>query len=311
MTEHDLIKLLTRRLPGNDRVVLGAGDDCAETAILPGSRTLLLKTDAIVEGVHFEPDAPPEKIGHKALARCLSDLAAMGGRPECALVTLGLPAVPDPVKIQRIYDGLNALAERYEVAVVGGETTRTPRSLLLSVAVLGYAPGDGGVRRSGACVGDALFVTGSLGGSLAGRHLDFEPRVAEALWLTERFRPHAMIDISDGLARDLTRLASASGVGALIDADFIPVSRPARERARRRTAAKPPLTAALTDGEDYELLFALKREDAVTLKDHWNRRFPATPLSLIGRIEAAEGLRLKRNAGVSAIGELDGYDHFS
>jgi thiamine-monophosphate kinase len=194
--EFDLIKRLKATLPTHDSVVAGAGDDCAVLDLGLPHHLVLFKTDAVVEGVHFTAEASPEKIGHKALARCLSDIAAMAGTPTHALVTLALPDKFDPARIEAIYAGMNALARKHGVAIVGGETTTNPERLLLSIALLGTVPRSRQVLRSGAKAGDAIFVTGALGGSLSGRHLDFEPRLAEARWLAERFRVHAMIDLS-------------------------------------------------------------------------------------------------------------------
>src|SRR5208283_1093335 len=170
----------------------------------------------------------------------------------------------DPQFIQKIYGGMNLLARRHGVAIVGGETTSNPERLLISVALLGDVARDKCVLRAGARDGDALFVTGELGGALAGKHLEFEPRLAEGRWLAEHFSIHAMIDLSDGLAGDLRHLMERSQVGAELAAHSIPISRAARLRARSGTPAKPPLAAALSDGEDYELLFAAARRDAVT-----------------------------------------------
>src|ERR1051325_9587469 len=164
MKEFEWIGRLTRSLPGDASVVVGAGDDCAVLDVGLSDRWLLFKTDAIVEGVHFDSAAPPEKIGHKALARCLSDIAAMAGTPGAALITIGLPREFDVRRVEGIYSGLNALARRCHVAIVGGETTTSPERLWLSVALTGFVPRNRAVLRSGAKVGDAIFVTGELGG---------------------------------------------------------------------------------------------------------------------------------------------------
>lgn len=309
MNEFELIGQLTRNLPTNSSVVVGAGDDCAVLdAGVPG-RWLLFKTDAVVEGIHFAAEARPEKIGHKALGRCLSDVAAMAGTPTCALVTLGLRADFKPDFVQAIYEGMGALARRFEVAIVGGETTTNPERLLISVALLGTVAKDRCLLRSGAKAGDAIFVTGELGGSLAGRHLEFEPRLAEARWLAEHFPVHAMIDLSDGLAGDLRHLLQASHVGAELLAPAIPVSRAARERAGGGRSPKPPLVAAMTDGEDFELLFTVAAGSAVALQDAWKQQFPAVPLSCIGRITAQPGLTLREANGLRPLTE-HGYVHF-
>ncbi len=309
MNELELIARLTRSLPANESVVVGAGDDCAVLDFGLPDRWLLFKTDAVVEGVHFDPKAAPEKIGHKALARCLSDVAAMAGTPSCALVTLGLPRRFDPGFVEAIYDGLKRLAARHQVALAGGETTRNPDRVLISVALLGCVSKQKCLRRSGAQAGDAIFVTGQLGGSLAGKHLEFEPRLAEARWLAEHFSIHSMIDLSDGLAGDLRHILQASRVGAELLSEAIPISRAARLRARAASPAQTPLRAALTDGEDFELLFTLAGQKAVPLLDAWKKAWPDLPLSCIGKIIQKPGLRIRDKKGLHPL-TAHGYVHF-
>ena len=310
MNEIELIHRLTRSLPTNPSVVVGAGDDCAVLDVGMPDRLLLFKTDAVVEGVHFTPETAPEKIGHKALGRCLSDIAAMAGTPTAAVVTIGLPGTFKPDSVEAIYAGLNALARRHHVAVVGGETTSNPGGIFISVALLGWVPRGRGVLRSGAEVGDAIFVTGELGGSLAGKHLDFEPRLVEARWLAQEFSLHAMLDVSDGLAGDLRHILAASRVGAELLTTSIPVSREARRAAKAGSAAKPPLVAALTDGEDFELLFTVASRDAVPVLDAWKKQFPGLALTCIGKIKEGEGITLRDKQGVRPL-TAHGYVHFS
>jgi thiamine-monophosphate kinase len=310
MNEFELIHRLTRSLPTNPAVVVGAGDDCAVLDVGIPDRLLLFKTDAVVEGVHFTPETAPEKIGHKALGRCLSDIAAMAGTPTAALVTIGLPGTFKPDAVEAIYAGLNALARRHLVAVVGGETTTNPGGIFISVALLGWVPRGKGVLRSGAEVGDAIFVTGELGGSLGGKHLDFEPRLAEARWLAREFSLHAMLDVSDGLAGDLRHILTASRVGAELLTTAIPISREARRAAKAGSAAKPPLVAALTDGEDFELLFTVASRDAVPVLDAWKKQFPGLALTCIGKIKEGEGITLRDKQGVRPL-TAHGYVHFS
>ena len=310
MNEHELIARLTTGLPTHSGVVTGAGDDCAVLECGVPDRFLLFKTDAVVEGIHFTAEARPEQVGHKALARCLSDVAAMGGEPHSALITLALPRAFDPIWVERVYHGLNATARRYQVAVVGGETTTNPERVLISIALLGTVAKTQCVWRAGAKTGDALFVTGELGGSLAGKHLDFTPRLDEARWLVQHFPIHAMIDLSDGLATDLRHLLEAGGVGAELLAKAVPISRAAKMRARQAAGAKPPLLAALTDGEDFELLFAVPSAQAVALLDAWKKQFPALRLSCLGKITAEPGLRLRDRHGVQPL-TAHGYTHFA
>lgn len=310
MNEFELIRRLTQSLPTNESVVTGAGDDCAVLEIGAADRQLLFKTDAVVEGIHFTPDTPPEKIGRKALARCLSDIAAMAGTPTAALVTLGLPKQFEVDRIEKIYKGLNELARQHAVAVVGGETTSSPERMWISIALIGSVTRGKALLRSGAQAGDAIFVTGELGGSLGGRHLDFEPRLAEARWLAEQFPVHAMMDLSDGLAGDLRHILKASGVGAELLKRAVPVSREAKLKAKTGDAAKPAFVAALTDGEDFELLFTLAAKQAVPLADAWRQKFPELKLSCIGKIIAGEGIKLRDETGVRQL-TAHGYVHFS
>ena len=189
MNEFELIARLTKTLPVNQTVVTGAGDDCAVLDFGLPDKLFLFKTDAVVEGIHFKTPTPPEKIGRKALARCLSDIAAMAGTPVAALVTIGLPEHFEPEVCRKNLRRHEAVwRKRHGVAIVGGETTANPERILISMALLGTVAARANKScRSAAKAGDAIFVTGELGGSLAGKHLDFEPRLAEARWLAEHF----------------------------------------------------------------------------------------------------------------------------
>jgi thiamine-monophosphate kinase len=303
VNEFDLIRLLTGSLATNASVVKGAGDDCAVLDLGVPGQYALFKTDAVVEGIHFTRETKPELIGHKALARCLSDIAAMAGTPTAALVTLALPRQFEPACIQSIYAGMNDLARRYGVAIVGGETTTNPERILISIALLGTVARDKCILRAGAKTGDGIFVTGELGGSLAsGKHLDFEPRLAEGRWLAERFPIHAMIDLSDGLAGDLPHILKASNVGAELLSNAIPAR-------KLRSEHKTPLEAALTDGEDFELLFTLPSAEAVPLVDAWKKEFPKLRLSCIGKITAESGLRIRNRRNIEPL-NAHGYVHF-
>ena len=310
MNEFELIARLTKSLPTNENVVVGAGDDCAVLDLGVPDKLILFKTDAVVEGIHFTRETPPEKIGRKALARCLSDIAAMAGTPTAALVTIALPEKVDAELVGKIYDGLNALAEKSGVAVVGGETTTNPGRILISIALLGTVPRGKQILRSGAKAGDAIFVTGELGGSLAEKHLHFEPRLAEARWLAEHIAIHALMDLSDGLGGDLRHILNASRVGAEILKSAVPVSRAAKLAAQGNSSAKPPFIAALTDGEDFELLFTIASKDAVKLLDAWKKKFPKIKLSCIGKIVAGEGILIRDKAGSHKF-NAHGYVHFA
>lgn len=306
MNEFELIARLTKSLPANDRVVVGPGDDCAVLDLGSPDTLVLFKTDAVVEGIHFTKETPPEKAGRKALARCLSDIAAMAGTPTAALVTIALPKDFDADYVAKIYDGMGALAKEYGVAIVGGETTTNPERILISIALLGTVGRGKQVLRSGAKAGDAIFVTGELGGSLAEKHLEFEPRIAEAQWLASHFQVHAMLDLSDGLAGDLRHILKASGVGAELLKTAVPVSRSAKLQSNK----KPAFAAALTDGEDFELLFIVSSKEAVKLLDAWKKKFPKLKLSCIGKVVSGDGIIIRDKTGSHKL-TAHGYVHFA
>jgi thiamine-monophosphate kinase len=270
--EDRLLQQITRSLPRNSSVVLGPGDDCALVRFGSKENLLVLKTDCVVEGVHFTADAKPAAIGWKAMARPLSDFAAMSAIPQSALVTLIAPARTAAAWTKQLYRGLNRAAAAFDVAIVGGETSRTSGPAAISVSVTGAVERDRWVPRSGGKASDDIYVTGRLGGSLGGRHLKFMPRIAESRWLTQHFRVHAMMDLSDGLGADLPRLAAASGVGFEIDEAALP------------RHAGCSIEQAIGDGEDYELLFAIGRRDSERLVKMWRTKFPRVPLTRIGRL---------------------------
>jgi thiamine-monophosphate kinase len=204
------------------------------------------------------------------MMRPLSDFAAISAVPQFALVTLVVPATRSTMWIKKLYRGLQRAASRFEVGIVGGETSASRGPAVISVGVTGFVEKGRWISRAGGKKGDDLFVTGRLGGSLRGRHLRFVPRINESRWLTKNFRVHAMMDLSDGLGADLPRLAKASKLGFKID----------REKLPRAPGAKTD--NAISDGEDYELLFAISRRDRKRLERAWRKKFPKVPLTRIG-----------------------------
>lgn len=289
--EDALIQRLLGKLPHSaSSLHTGPGDDCA-VAPLDEDHWQLLKTDAIVESVHFFPTDEAKRVGWKAIARVVSDFAAMGGRPQWFLVTLGIPASYSVEKLEQLYEGMGACLQTYGATLCGGETTSIPESgaLMISIAATGVVKKSQLALRSTASRGDGIFVTGRLGGSLAGRHLDFTPRLREAEWLTSRTYPSAMMDLSDGLAKDLPRLAAASAIGYQLDLATLP--------------CHPGCTPAhaLTDGEDYELLFTVAADRSSELSESWCLAFPHTPLTRIGTmVDLTESMQLH-----------GGWDHFA
>jgi thiamine-monophosphate kinase len=288
--EERLLEQILPLLPTSRAVIAGAGDDCAVVESGDKRRLLLLKTDCVVEGVHFDGAAKATTVGWKAMARPLSDIAAMGGLPQHALVTLIAPADTSVAWIRGVYSGLAKAARAFGVAIVGGEISRIDGPVAISVSLTGIVEQGRWVSRSGGQAGDELFVTGTLGGSIRGKHLRFTPRIAEARWLTQRYSVHAMMDLSDGLGADLPRLARASGLNFEIDENAIP---------RTRGCS---VEQAIADGEDYELLFAVAPNKSRRLLTHWRKKFPNLQLTRIGR--------LNQQTAVSNQRLRPGYVHF-
>ncbi len=299
--EKGLIERIARGIRTDRGVIRGIGDDCAVLAG-PSGKFLLLASDMLVEGVHFRRSMAAAKIGWKALAVNLSDIAAMGGLPRHAVVSLGLPRNLPVSFVDGIYRGFRRCAGRFGVNLVGGDTDRSEK-IVIDVAILGEVERNRVAYRSGARVGDRLLVTGRLGGSLrSGRHLTFTPRLPEARLLTARAKLHAMIDLSDGLGPDLIRLCEASRVGAEIDGARVP----------RRSGVT--LAQALTDGEDFELLMAVPPRQVGRLL-RWAKRNLRCKLTLIGRIvprRKGRGRVISVTAapGIEVPPSLEGFRHF-
>ena len=308
-SELELLARLKTKLPVDDSVIVGAGDDCAVIDAGIPSKWQLHKTDAVVEGIHFTRDTDPKKVGRKAIARALSDIAAMAGTPRWATISLGLPDSFTGELVDMIYEGITSFAKLKDVAIVGGETVSTPERLVISVTVIGEVERDKCVLRSGAKSGDGIWVTGEMGGSISGHHLDFLPRLEEARWLAANFLPTAMIDLSDGLAGDLGHLLDEANAGAELLEVALPIRRDARILARESNAAKPPLIAALTDGEDYELCFTLSPGNAVKMLDEFRQAFPETLISCIGKVINEPGLKIKQKDGIKEFAAR-GFVHF-
>ncbi len=287
--EFEYIAWLRSQTPADPRVLIGPGDDCA--AISPPTRALLVTTDMLMDGTDFVlSEVGPRRAGRKAMAVNLSDIAAMAGTPTAAVVSVALPRGKEPLPAE-LYLGLREVADAFGVALVGGDTNSWNGPLVISVTALGEATARGPVRRNGARPGDWLFVTGPLGGSILGHHLDFTPRVREALLLHEAVKLRAMLDISDGLAADLNHICEESACGAVLVAEAIPISDTAQLLGC--TSGKTPLQHALGDGEDFELVFAVSPQDGEKLL----REPPIPGLAKIGEC-VESGLWLKER-GVS------------
>lgn len=291
--EFGLIAKLAPKAFVGKNVIKGIGDD---TAVLPLSSTeyLLFTTDMLCEGVHFTLKDDPVLIGQKALACSLSDIAAMGGVPTAAVVSIGLPKNISLDFIEKIYSGINRVAKKYKTSIVGGDTVSSQK-LVLNVALLGKVNKKDLVLRSGAKAGDQIFVTGPLGRSLVTkRHLSFTPRLSEAAYLIKHFHPTAMIDVSDGLAADLGHILEESHKGAVIDASSIPFNNGAT------------LKNALSDGEDFELVFTLS--NAVAKRFFKQKKLNAFWLGEI--MDRPKGLFLRSCDGKIRHLAATGYKHF-
>ncbi|MCC7487893.1 MAG: thiamine-phosphate kinase [Burkholderiales bacterium] len=293
--EEKLIAAIRRWLgPVSPRAPFGIGDDCA---VLPARRgSQLLTVDPVIYGRHFDDRVPPRAVGAKLLKRNLSDIAAMGGHPVSAVRAITLDARVSRRWLEQFYRGLAAEARRHRVAIVGGDVAECAGTVAACLTLLGTAAGPRFLTRTGARRGDWIYVTGELGGSRGtGHHFRFTPRLAEGAWLARRPEVRAMMDVSDGLAKDLGALTPAGSTPRL-DAAALPVRRGSDVRG------------ALTDGEDYELLFAVAgRADRNALQRAWRRRFPRTRLTCLGRFEA--GRADDRDAGLTLAG-YHGYEHF-
>ena len=305
MTEWELIEVIKglaqpERLPW---LGVGIGDDAAELTVGDGKR-LLLTTDMVVAGTHFLEGTEPELVGRKAIARALSDIAAMAGRPLCTLAAVNLGGVKGDSFARRLLEALWRAASELSAPLVGGDIASGGGTLTIAVTAVGL-PGPGGtVARSGAKVGDFVCVSGSLGGSARGRHLTFTPRILEALRLAETAQVHALIDVSDGLSTDLLHITDASGVAVRIEAEKIPISSDAVLLSGE--SGQEPLWHALNDGEDYELLFCVSADDARRLA---RCGVGGVPVSIIGTVIPPGESVLVGPTGQCTKLEAGGWDH--
>ncbi|MGO8816048.1 MAG: thiamine-phosphate kinase [Terriglobia bacterium] len=319
-SEAEFITWINRRTPRRAAgLALGIGDDAALVRVPPGQE-LILTTDMSIEGVHFKSHLhPPEAVGHRALARSLSDIAAMGGTPRYALISLAVNPRVGRRWLEGFFKGFFALARRFRVAVIGGDTAIVSSHISSDVVVAGLVPRGRALRRSGAKVGDRIFVSGRLGMSALGlcllqsdtgvrkpveraalrAHLFPLPQCSLGRFLSGNRLASALMDLSDGLSIDLLRLCRASGVGATLTADQIP--------APSIRAAGKALSLALDGGEDYQLLFTAPAAKALKIPRHFGR----TPIHCIGEIRASRGIDIITSQGKTLPVRPRGYDHFS
>ena len=325
--EFEFIRALRERA-GTSSSVTGIGDDAAVFHVAPGKETVIT-TDLLIEDVDFRRTTiPPYLLGHKALAVSLSDIAAMGARPRWSLISIGVPGdVWQTDFADRLYSGLFELASRYDVQLIGGDTSRTEEKIVIDSIVLGECAAGQSVKRSGAKAGDQIFVTGSLGAAAAGlrlvergahladedsqkldhvllRQLRPEPRVGWGIVLGDEKLATSMIDISDGLSSDLNHLCAASGAGAFIESSLIPIDPQVVELCGRR--ALDPLQLALHGGEDFELLFTVTPDDVARLP----RKVDGTQITRIGEIKKqSEGVQIREGPRIWEL-NAGGWKHF-
>lgn len=295
--EFSLIDWIRQRVSGADWLERGIGDDAAVAKL---DSNAVLATDMLMEGTHFRfPDATPSQAGRKALAVNLSDMAAMAAQPKAALISIAIPRNRDREFAESVLQGIMALADEFGVKVIGGDTNSWDGPLVVNVAVVGEVVSTP-VYRSGAVEGDWILTTGCFGGSIANHHLNFQPRVSEALVLNELFDLHSMIDVSDGLAADLYHILDESHVGAVVDAVTIPIRDSVNAKGSRTS-----LNHALGDGEDFELLFTLSPVDGERLLA--NPPFE-TPITKIGDI-VGEDQRVLKMDGKEVPLPRTGWEH--
>lgn len=315
--EEEIIHYISGQFPSSEEV-FGIGDDCA---VIPGAseEDWVVTTDAFVEGIHFlKSQMPPKEVGYKAMAVNISDVAAMGGEPKYAFLTLALPNDFEPAWFKEVIAGM----KYWDVEILGGDTVRSLRDIYFSITLIGSAPRKHIKYRHGAQVGDRICVTSFLGDSKGGlmalqesldlqklihSHFHPTPSPQEGMWLAAQKEVHAMMDISDGLNCDLTRLLKASGCGATIDLEDIPISKALANASSEHSWN--PLEIALTGGEEYCLLLTISDEEFKPLQKAFEKQFHH-PLYCIGQIENEKGIRYKKNGKLTKLALKD-FEHFS
>ena len=302
VSEDEITEWFARRslLVGAD-FPIGIGDDMAQIQLGEGI-SVLVTTDMLLDGVHFDlGKATLRQVGYKAMVVSLSDCAAMATVPVAAVVCVALSKGFGEEELKQLHSGITIASERFGCALVGGDITRWDNKgpFAISVAMLSRAGGNEPIKRSGAKVGDSICVTGALGGAGRGKHLEFEPRVKEAIKIAQMETVNSMIDISDGLSSDLNRVCRSSQVGAIVDAERIPVSEEAKKNEN-------PLSSALNDGEDFELLFTVSEEGCQRLLRRWSGPIAITR---IGTITDTGKMQIRMLDGQISDLQPEGYDH--
>lgn len=302
--ERLFLKWLQSHIGVSEEVVLGPTDDAALVDFESGEHAVL-STDMLMDGVDFVcSDHDLALVGRKCMAVNLSDIAAMGAKPKYALVSLSIPYSWSAADTQKLMEGILGIARNYGAHVVGGDTNRWKHPLAVSITAIGTVAVGEAWCRQGARVGDRLVVTGPCGGSILGKHLEFSPRIPEADWLSQKTGVHAAIDVSDGLAWDTFQLATASGVGVVLNQEDIPITPAARDLARE--SEKTPLHHALNDGEDFEIVMAINPKSFLSISRDWPFE---QPLIDFGEVVENPGFWIRQTDGSLVNCDPGGYEH--
>lgn len=303
--ENEILDWLAENIPQNhERIHIGIGDDAAVLNLPTGhSQKLVVTSDSLIQGVHFDERLTMQQVGRKALAVNLSDLAAMAALPHSAIISLCLPRNFELQQIKQLYSGILELAQQFDCPVVGGDTNCGSSQLVISVTAMGTLPNQNAWRLDGAQTGDCILVSGSFGNSIEGKHYSFEPRVKLAQRLASKFQINAATDVSDGLSLDLSRICNASKLGFRIEEDAIPIS----AAAVKQSAEHPALQAALSDGEDFELILACSMEEWKRIQNQ--EPTIADELSMIGQFQHKRSFELVNTEGQVITIEPAGYIH--
>lgn len=305
MGELDFIKWIRRSTRCKKPVIVGIGDDCAVIDI-NRNQLQVITTDTILDGTHFDRlKCSARQIGRKSINCSISDIAAMGCKPAYVLVSINFPTKIGEKFCKDLFRGIKEVSDRYNTQIIGGDVVSGECPLSINVTIIGIVPEPlKPIRRSGAKAGDVIMVTGAFGGSILGKHIDFEPRLLEGMTLNKDFRIHSMIDISDGLLIDLNHILEESGIGAVIDEKQIPISCDAHKLSK--STGKKPLFHALSDGEDYELLFTVSKNEARKILESGIFSIALTP---IGYIQKRKGIFIKDINGKERPIKPEGYEH--
>lgn len=298
-SEDSFLAQLFTQLETNEQVIIGPGDDCAVYRV-PNSELLqVIAVDQVIANRHFLPETSAYDAGRKLLARNLSDIAAMGATPTYALISAAIAPDKDEQWLKDFHQGIIDLANKHSVLIIGGDLAQSDKGdTVASLTILGQSKKEELCARHGVKADDFLCVTGQLGNSfLSEHHLYFEPRLEIGHWLGKNQIPNAMMDISDGLLKDVQRMMKGENLCLIIDLEKLPLRQGAN------------IESALTEGEDYELLFTVSKENLERLEKNWD--FEESALHIIGKFEASDQMQIQDSKGRNLLQLKSGFDHFA